>query len=1335
MSLTILAALPILKSILDLGIAARDAWKELGLGANEIKTLSELIGATKTIHTERASPKEIELGALHLALTTQCFGHALGQLQSNRIFHTVHIPLGAPSTTPLVAETQTILKNLNITHITPGTMPSGTVELELIEGLTGNQLANPYYLALWNATFTTTNNCPPPIEVKGFETLEFERNFLLAWEKALTSTPGTQLSNYLESLKRDYKPRLLQELLIIDMIDWENRHTFGGAKRGDARTNDPLPFMPLRDMYVEPLANSKSTPSSLAQPAISLILQTITHHKIAIIQADFGMGKSLTAKMLTQRLAKEYRTTTSPSITSPLPIHLRCVDDLSPQATLSHAISRARKRHADSLGYSLKTSEPALLSPHKKQRTLFLIDGLDEISLGERGLESLFNQIKDEATDDHKFVVFTRPAAITPNSTTLKGIPIIELLPWNNTQVEDWLSRWRKITPQETTPTQNDLKTQGLLELSRTPILLLLIAHTWVSDRKDVTSSKAELYERFFQSIARGKCESDQDNHPAIHQASISLKLQLIEKSLIPRDATEPDAMLWLMSRSAWEDARLKQADRQSFLDKFEISKIIRNELDIRSNTPDIIESIQMGLLLALQANLHSEQGGAMLFGHKSFREFLIARYWATCLKAIVRDTENRKPFERALLGARLLQLGDRSFDFLMEILNSAPSERWSPGQPFNLSEQDRAALFRWAEKTFHQEHLSSYDGQPLTVREDQSAWLREATLAIASHLKDTQGVTHRDELTLRSMYPWFFFEEELAIIRAPRARLPQARLSGIMTFYSLDLSYAELPSAHISDSSHFRASFIGTNLHQAHLGNSNFRSSNFSNANLSDSSLRNSQVPDAKFQNANMANADLHGVDADSADCSNALLADANMRNGSFRNACLRDADLRDANMRGVALFRADLEGATLYGADLRGANLGCANLFGADLRGANLNNANLTGTNLIGADVSGASFLHATYDDTTQWGSFSPIAIGAFDATTYPRKTRHAQLMNELQKRMLTTYNSALIGTTNFPWPSESLSSLANSMLLTNDLGGAIRLREDMLKAAQRAHDDTHHEVLNAFDELVTSLLRKNDLGRALELQQHVLTVCAEKLGPMDEKTLEAGRRFLRIHSVQGTLNTEIFEKTPSQQPPTTIDELKSHTETRSLVRAAKLYRTSSNLEITTQLIQLLKEATLKSLSAEQPPYSYTGFLARTLVEVGETTLALDLQQKIIEQIKRSSDSGHEGLIPSIIHTANTLTLLGKTNEALKMLEQALEFAEDSGEKASPIADILIRMRPLHATLGDTQSASDVQQRTLNILLKSYGPSHLDALIVCDDINTPPSSPEKITSELDQK
>jgi uncharacterized protein YjbI with pentapeptide repeats len=953
-------AVKVLSKLLDLGLAGVEAWTNEGFDTKELATLpvlTDLIGELGGKPAEGSSDME----ALHLAVITRCFGLAFRRHWAFNESLAPRVggfwPIKGKEERKRAEEIERrmdlaleALKELS----KPGDRPVAQ-EWSQVTSLAGSPLSTPYYQALWSA-FTNPKlddesvGESPLLEPSGAGRLEFERHFLLAYHQALSTSVGQPLQSYLPRLRSDYRTRLFRELLLKEMEGWDKRHIFGNTERREHADDDPVPFLPLGRMYVEPDASMSEDPRGSRTPVTRLIERLFRESKrnVLIVKADFGMGKSLTARTLAQRWAHQFLTKSARSPELPLPIYIRCAEDLSDEGfNLDETVRSAWKRQADELGLHLKASDEALSLPGPEQRAVFLLDGLDEVILGDRRLESFFKRLRGEATEHHRFIIFSRPGAL-PDDVELRGIPVIELLSWQKEQREKWLACWRELQG-GVGPTHSELESRRLAEFAGTPILLFMVAQTWSQHSTQGGTSRAALYEEFFWQIARGKHDVAREQHRNVAEASSVLREHLVLKGLLPGEAEALDAMLWLMGRVAWEATKLDQRQllephrKPEMLTKRGIENLIADELGVGQNASDIINAIQMGLLLTMQAHLRSGTASQLLFGHKSFREYLVARYWADRLRALARARQwEWDGLEKPLLGGRLLSREDRTFEFLMEMLNGEPLPR-RPNAPFALSRREHEALLEWAQNRFESEAQEDPSGnRHPTLRDDRRPWLREAALAIGSSLRDSPGMRSRDKLTVRTLLSWFWLMRIGPIIVAPKARWRDSQLSEL--------------------------SLRGANFRHADL-----QGVRFTSANLSRRSTGNNAPCD--FTEARL---------------DDAVLAGAFLEAAVFKKASLRLADLTHAILDLAELSEADLEGAQLIAARLpharlNGSNLNGAKLIQADLRNASLASATLVGSylhsaNLEGAVLAGAILTGARYDKDTHWPvGFDPQAAGA--------------------------------------------------------------------------------------------------------------------------------------------------------------------------------------------------------------------------------------------------------------------------------------------------------------------------------------------------------------------
>jgi uncharacterized protein YjbI with pentapeptide repeats len=686
-----------------------------------------------------------------------------------------------------------------------------------------------------------------------------------------------------------------------------------------------------------------------------MIRELLQRHTLVIVQADFGHGKSLSARRLARDFARDWLDATTPGPENYYPIFVKCARDVHDNYRHEDVLRGALfSTAADVLGTQHPKGSP-LFAPDQGQRTLVILDGLDEIAYTLNQLKDLFIALRESLTERHRAVLFTRPGALHYGCIP-KDTPVIHLKNFGDNQINEWLTRWASLAEGHEIGF-TDIVRLDALELARVPLLLLMIATIGqVALRDSEGLDRADIYTRFFKHVARGKFEADNDEHTGIKQASETLRVQIARLHHI--GLPEPtDAMLWLMSRIAWEDHVLAQESPYVALHRYHVDAILAGELQLPL---DIAPKVNIGLLLALQYNPSGETA-RILFGHQSFREFLVAYYWCHQLKHLGKPAMKRQIVEQ-LMRARLLgDEADQAFLFFTELA------------PTIIHDVEAKIIHAWAELEVNNESLS---GPTLWL--DRRYILRENCLAIGCAFDELPGIELEHPGTLRSIWVCFLLRNAKFRICAPWLQAPGADL------HEIRLESPWLEGANLKEANLVRANLANADLQGANLQGTYCESASFDYCNLHGADLRAAYLYGTQFKSANLENADLRDaklVDADfeRANLSRANLSGADLTNAGFQGADLEGANLSDANLSGADLSGANLSGADLSGVDFEGADLPGSNLQGANLQGADFKGADLSGANLSDADLSGASVEGAIDDSYTRWPSdFSPEEAG---------------------------------------------------------------------------------------------------------------------------------------------------------------------------------------------------------------------------------------------------------------------------------------------------------------------------------------------------------------------
>lgn len=790
-----------------------------------------------------------------------------------------------------------------------------------------------------------------------------EQRLRIASGKGLSGPESEELEQRVGDL-RLYRRRIVQEMLLEDTATFGTRHVFGNVKKERMLPHDPLPFLPLEKMYVEPEAvpekrGLRGETIGRAGPILSLLQDMLNdpERRVIAVTADFGSGKSLTARRFCELRAKEWLAAKDRSAEVFLPVCVRCADDFGDDFDFERIVRRARKRQAEDLGLSLKAHDDALVLPNPNQRTVFIFDGLDEVAFAPGEFDKLFSMLDEQATENHKFIIFSRPGAL-PADLEKRGVRTLRLLGLSRAagvtrdvgagvlgsggnQIEEWLTRWNELSgrPANNPIKFRDLEKRRLEEIAQTPILLLMIAQTWDDfDDADVFAGKAGMYERFFLQIARGKHAADCEANPVVFEASDAVLQWLRKRGDLDNSATAPDAMLWLMSRVAWEARKQALSIPPQPLQVHDVDELLAKEFretgsEVGMIPQDALRTIRVGLLLAMQADLEHRREH-LLFGHPSFRDFLVARFWADRLLRITRAREkHRAKIEAPLLAARLLGETDEPFPFLLDMVNDT-SEWWSADSPFAWSDRARRELVEWCQDHFENEDQDFRGVETSRIGDDRRAPFREALLAVASLARGSRGLEDSRGTALRSMLGWFWTAGKPAQVIADRIKLSKANLVGV------DLRRARL----------FGANFDGA-------------------------ALRDARLEGIRAEQASFRHADLDGANLDRAILEKANLGGACARGASFVGISARGARFDRCDLSFARLDYADLEEAGLEEANLQGAVFGAA-WFG----GANLSGADVRGADLRDANIEGAILRRVRYDEATRWPEgFDVAAAGA--------------------------------------------------------------------------------------------------------------------------------------------------------------------------------------------------------------------------------------------------------------------------------------------------------------------------------------------------------------------
>lgn len=860
------ATLTLALKVIDFAFDANKAIWGSGLGENDFKAVKSLIDAGKAVRGAAAGSPERTLGQAHEDMTLAAFTMAW---QTHWGGSQELVWRQVRKSTKEVAACLATARG----RFPPEVDASGQPDLKHHALLRGCPTRSPSYGVLWQLFSDPEEGL---LHEPAKSRAEFVRHFRTAWAGLLPTPLGEPLRR---PRRDDHFNEAVREILAWDFVDWRTRHVFGKQEEGD-----PLPTMPLEKIYVEPVCepNSEREPPTPIQTKLDGWL--VSPPALALVTADFGHGKSLSARMFAARLAEKYLEGDEASPAERWwPVFVRCAGEF--RESIATMVALAQREQLQRAGAEkLEAEHPAVgLPTADDQKVVLILDGLDEVHLNPTQTRDLLTRLRDFTSTRRRVVVFTRPGAVERQERETKDRHFA-LRRFDEHRIEDWLVRWKDLVASDAeqaartrTLSLDAIKGRGLMELAPTPVLLFMIAWTWEPEAK-AEVEQSGLYERFFLQLARSKCEFDRDapqGQQVVQKAAAELHAVLIDKSLLLRGSKREEALVWLLGCVAWEHARM--AHRGEALLRRDVENLIDRELGIRSG--ETFQLIRRGLMLVLQVDPFGDDP-ALEFGHRSFREFLIAHYWRARL-----ITEPFGPEEeRALLGARLLEEESRALAFLIGLLRLEP-------------ELVRQRVVELAKSLFFDERLGTHKGTCLEPRKDERRFLREVALALRCHLGDA-GLEIKDPVPLRSLAASFWMVDETPCFEMPCASFGGLRLNEIC--------------------------FQRANLQAVDASGAWFYSANMIEADLSDADFTEAQLVWANMVSSRLIGASFEGADLDGAILAEADLTDATLERASLVGADLTLTCLRRACLAGADLESANMDRAILEGADLRGANLG---------------------------------------------------------------------------------------------------------------------------------------------------------------------------------------------------------------------------------------------------------------------------------------------------------------------------------------------------------------------------------------------------------------------------
>ncbi|MCK6523255.1 pentapeptide repeat-containing protein [Myxococcota bacterium] len=781
-------------------------------------------------------------------------------------------------------------------------------------------LSTPWGLALWDTlTHRQTRGLDPWLSTSE-ERRAFERRFMAAWSLNTSTGEGAEVERAVLSL-RELDAAQLQEQLVADLATWGGRHVFGNLRAGAELQG--MPWMSLEAVYVEPEVEWGEWRDRQRGPALRTLWTTVQKHPLTLVTAHMGLGKTLTARMFVRERALDWLEANGALGERWLPVYVRCADHLqADEVDLEALVAKAWASQWEGLsGETLRSRDPRLSLPREETRLVIVLDGLNEVHLRQDQVERLLHMLHTAVRcPTLRVVVFSRPGAVPAKVKLPKSAGTLEVQPFEEAQVNEWLHRWRALH-QAGPRSIEEVQDARIRHWLSSPVLLFMLAWTWHSHNGRLPSGVA-LYEQFLRRVAQNKTEHDRERHPVIAEATKDVRDRLIQLNHLSPGATPEDGMLWLLGRVALEMHRREQTLSAGPLNRQGVENLVEKLLGLRADTK-ALELLSLGCVLATRADLRGDQP-ALLFGHRSFQEFLVARAWREQLRRIVSPPQGstRKKEERVLEGLLIQGQGDYTIHFLTELVGAE--------EPTH-----QVRLKGWAKSMVEDLRVGrpfEDDDERPTTYTDTRASLALAAFAIGGAIAGERWFTVNGAVPLRRVLAWARLTRSVVSVIAPK--LSRGEEEG-WSLTRADLSGADLSFADLSD-----ADLSGANLSRAYLPH----------ARLPDANLSNASLCRADLFDANLHRANLSGADLSDASLYIAYFPNANLHRANLSGADLSDAMLPNANLSDANLYRANLSDADLFGANLHRANLSCTSLYevnlynAQDLSTANLHNARFT-------------------------------------------------------------------------------------------------------------------------------------------------------------------------------------------------------------------------------------------------------------------------------------------------------------------------------------------------------------------------------------------------------
>ncbi|GAB2198412.1 pentapeptide repeat-containing protein [Sessilibacter sp. MAH4] len=564
------------------------------------------------------------------------------------------------------------------------------------------------------------------------------------------------------------------------------------------------------------------------------------------------------------------------------------------------------------LNYFPRGSNP-LDTRVSKDRLLLILDGLDELS--KRGdtaaaaatafVDDVINNV--ENANDHscqwQVLITGRDIAIQSTSRNFKHLDqTLYLLPFIVNEYHDkfndekiqfkdpnnllrvdqrdlWWSKYGSAIGRKYEGIPQNFKTDNLLEITREPLLNLLVALTYKSDDfnlKNITINK--IYDTLFSEVYKRRWDTKRTHHGARHLEEDQYRHVLEEIALV-----------------AWHSGDARTA-KESQIDKRCGAEGITKYLNIYvdSAKKDISQLLTAFYFSRSHENILGED--TFEFTHKTFGEYLIAKRLVRKLKSLAKlksDGVN----EKALLKRWIEVTGPAPIDtFILEFFNG---EFTQDSFEENKNPQDTISHLLGT--------VSQYD-LPMELLESIS--FKEMLKQAVNALEMLFVAHHACSLSTKTVSP-ANFRENPSFIKQTINRInntnSKKRILSSMAY--LNLSYQNLSYQNLENSN-----FRGADLEKANLKGANLEGANLKGANLKGANLKGANLNEANLNEANLEGATLNGATLNGATLNGTTLNGTTFNGATLWRVNLKGVNLKGANLEGADLFNIKLDNETIF-------------------------------------------------------------------------------------------------------------------------------------------------------------------------------------------------------------------------------------------------------------------------------------------------------------------------------------------------------------------------------------------------------------------------------------